>query len=99
MTFAARNTLSAIADSGGNFLIDHVQVREPNVGEVHVRPQPAGICRLDVKSPWSGPLVMGHEGALELEALISHAYFIDRQSDTFEDLRTDRTTKGVVVFE
>jgi len=70
MTSAARDALSAIADGRGNFVIDLVQVREPNDGEVRVRLQAAGICHTDLKSlQWKGPLVMGHEGAGVIDAV------------------------------
>ncbi|MBX9901568.1 MAG: alcohol dehydrogenase catalytic domain-containing protein [Burkholderiaceae bacterium] len=61
---------AAIADGEGKFVIDTVQVRAPQAGEVRVKLLAAGICHTDYASlSWPGPLVMGHEGAGVIEAL------------------------------
>jgi S-(hydroxymethyl)glutathione dehydrogenase/alcohol dehydrogenase len=64
------DSLAAIADGAGQFVINTVQVQPPQAGEVRVRLQTAGICHTDHASlTWPGPLVMGHEGAALVEAV------------------------------
>jgi S-(hydroxymethyl)glutathione dehydrogenase / alcohol dehydrogenase len=55
---------AAIADGKGNFIIDTIDVAEPQSGEVLVEIRAAGICHTDFDSlTWGRPLIMGHEGA------------------------------------
>lgn len=53
-----------MADGKGSFLIDEIEVQEPQAGEVVVKMKAAGLCHTDYDSlNWGKPLVMGHEGA------------------------------------
>ncbi len=55
---------SAIAKGDGSFVIDTVQVSEPQEEEVLVKMKAAGLCHTDYDSlSWGKPIVMGHEGA------------------------------------
>lgn len=57
-------TIAAIADGHGQFVIDQVEVASPLPGEVLVEMKAAGLCHTDHASlNWKRPLVMGHEGA------------------------------------
>lgn len=59
-----------IADGGGRFVIDTVEVDPPGLGEVRVLISAAGVCHTDHASlRWPGPLVLGHEGAGYVEAI------------------------------
>lgn len=61
---------AAISDGQGGFVIDEISVAAPGPGEVRVRLRAAGVCHTDHASLcWSGPLVIGHEGAGEIEAI------------------------------
>ena len=61
---------AAIGNGAGSFVIDTLDVRAPQAGEVRVRLRAAGICHTDHTSlNWPGPLVLGHEGAGVIEAL------------------------------
>ena len=55
---------AAIADGEGSFIIDEVEIGEPQADEVIVQMKAAGICHTDYDSlQWGKALVMGHEGA------------------------------------
>ncbi len=55
---------AAIADGGGHFSIEAIEVAPPLGDEVLVEIQAAGICHTDHASlNWKRPLIMGHEGA------------------------------------
>lgn len=61
---------AAIGDGEGGFRIDEVTVAPPGPGEVRVRLRAAGVCHTDHASlRWPGPLVLGHEGAGEIDAV------------------------------
>jgi S-(hydroxymethyl)glutathione dehydrogenase/alcohol dehydrogenase len=62
--------LAAIGNGEGGWLIDSVEVAAPQAGEVRVKLRAAGICHTDHASlRWPGPLVLGHEGAGEVESV------------------------------
>ena len=62
--------LAAIGDGQGGFVIDEVATRAPQAGEVRVTLRAAGICHTDHASlRWPGPLVLGHEGAGEVQSV------------------------------
>ncbi len=55
---------SAIAKGDGTFVIDQVQLANPQPDEVLVKIKAAGLCHTDYDSlSWGKPIVMGHEGA------------------------------------
>jgi Zn-dependent alcohol dehydrogenase len=55
---------AAIADGNGNFIIDIIDVADPEANEVLVDIKAAGVCHTDYDSlTWGRPLIMGHEGA------------------------------------
>ncbi len=55
---------AAIADGKGHFIIDAVEVADPQKDEVLVEIKAAGVCHTDYDSlTWGPKLVMGHEGA------------------------------------
>ncbi|MEM6378000.1 MAG: alcohol dehydrogenase catalytic domain-containing protein [Bacteroidota bacterium] len=55
---------SAIAQGDGTFIIDQVQLSDPQPDEVLVKMKAAGLCHTDYDSlSWGKPIVMGHEGA------------------------------------
>jgi Zn-dependent alcohol dehydrogenase len=55
---------AAIATGDGQFIIDQIEVRDPQGDELLVDIRAAGICHTDWDSrQWGKPLVMGHEGA------------------------------------
>lgn len=55
---------AALADGKGNFVIDEIEIGEPQPDEIIVQMKAAGICHTDYDSlRWGKPLVMGHEGA------------------------------------
>ena len=61
---------AAIGDGAGSFVIDEIEVRAPQAGEVRVALRAAGICHTDWASlKWPGPLVLGHEGAGVVESV------------------------------
>jgi len=61
---------AAIGDGRGGFVIAATRVRAPQAGEVRVRLRAAGLCHTDLASlHWPGPLVLGHEGAGEVESV------------------------------
>ncbi|MEO0338769.1 MAG: Zn-dependent alcohol dehydrogenase [Bacteroidota bacterium] len=61
---------SAIATGDGKFVIDQVQLADPQADEVLVKMKAAGICHTDYDSlSWGKPIVMGHEGAGIVEKL------------------------------
>ncbi|MEO1451506.1 MAG: alcohol dehydrogenase catalytic domain-containing protein, partial [Bacteroidota bacterium] len=55
---------SAVATGDGSFLIEEIQLADPQSDEVIVRMKAAGLCHTDYDSlSWGKPIVMGHEGA------------------------------------
>lgn len=55
---------AALATGEGNFIIDEIEIQEPQDDEVIVKMKAAGLCHTDYDSlQWGKPLVMGHEGA------------------------------------
>lgn len=55
---------AAITDGHGNFVIDTIEVADPQTDEVLVEIEAAGVCHTDYDSlTWGRPLIMGHEGA------------------------------------
>ncbi|MEX2233961.1 MAG: Zn-dependent alcohol dehydrogenase [Cyclobacteriaceae bacterium] len=54
----------AVADGQGNFIIDDIEIGDPEADEVIVKMKAAGLCHTDHDSlRWGKPIVMGHEGA------------------------------------
>lgn len=67
---SALQGLAAVGDGAGGFVIDTIEVAAPQPGEVRVRLRAAGICHTDHASlHWPGPLVLGHEGAGEVDSV------------------------------
>ncbi|MBO0929827.1 alcohol dehydrogenase catalytic domain-containing protein [Fibrella aquatilis] len=61
---------AAIASGNGTFLIDTIQVTEPQGDEVLVLMKAAGICHTDYDSlSWGKTIIMGHEGAGVVQAV------------------------------
>ncbi|MGH8182448.1 MAG: zinc-binding dehydrogenase [Rhodanobacteraceae bacterium] len=59
-----------LADGGGYFSLETIEVDPPAEGEVRVAIAAAGVCHTDYASlRWPGPLVMGHEGAGYIESV------------------------------
>jgi S-(hydroxymethyl)glutathione dehydrogenase / alcohol dehydrogenase len=59
-----------LGDGQGGFGIETIEVDPPGPGEVRVAISAAGVCHTDHASlHWPGPLVLGHEGAGEVEAM------------------------------
>ena len=55
---------AAIADGKGSFVIDEIEVNDPDGDEILVQIKTAGICHTDWDSQsWGKQIVMGHEGA------------------------------------
>lgn len=55
---------AAIADGKGSFVIDDIEVYEPEGDEVLIEMKAAGICHTDWDSQsWGKEIIMGHEGA------------------------------------
>jgi S-(hydroxymethyl)glutathione dehydrogenase/alcohol dehydrogenase len=55
---------AAITDGKGKFIIDEIEVAEPQADEVLVKIKAAGICHTDFDSlNWNKPMILGHEGA------------------------------------
>lgn len=55
---------AAITDGNGKFLLDEIEVLEPQGDEVLVKIKAAGLCHTDYDSlRWGKPLVLGHEGS------------------------------------
>lgn len=55
---------AALADGNGSFIIDEIEINEPQADEVIVKMKAAGLCHTDYDSlSWGKPIVMGHEGA------------------------------------
>lgn len=55
---------AAITDGSGSFVLDEIEVFEPQEDEVLVKVKAAGLCHTDHDSlSWGRPLVLGHEGA------------------------------------
>lgn len=55
---------SAIAKGDGSFVIESVNLADPQADEVLVKMKAAGLCHTDYDSlSWGKPIVMGHEGA------------------------------------
>ncbi len=55
---------AAIADGKGSFLLDEIEVSDPDGDEILVQIKAAGICHTDWDSQnWGKQIVMGHEGA------------------------------------
>ncbi|MEN0048516.1 MAG: alcohol dehydrogenase catalytic domain-containing protein [Bacteroidota bacterium] len=55
---------SAVATGDGKFVIQNVELAEPQSDEVIVKMKAAGLCHTDYDSlSWGKPIVMGHEGA------------------------------------
>jgi S-(hydroxymethyl)glutathione dehydrogenase/alcohol dehydrogenase len=67
---------AAITDGKGNFVIDTIDVTEPETDEVLVEIKAAGVCHTDYDSlTWGPQLIMGHEGAGVVKAVgpnVSH---------------------------
>ena len=67
-------------------IVDDLEVREPEAGEVRVRIQAAGLCHSDLlvlegAIPYPAPVVMGHEGAGVVDAVgpgVTHPKVGDR---------------------
>jgi S-(hydroxymethyl)glutathione dehydrogenase/alcohol dehydrogenase len=58
------NVKAAIANGKGSFVIDDIEVHEPEGDEVLIEMKAAGICHTDWDSQsWGKEIVMGHEGA------------------------------------
>jgi Zn-dependent alcohol dehydrogenase len=61
---------AAIADGNGNFIIDTIDVANPETDEVLVEIRAAGVCHTDYDSLTCGrTLIMGHEGAGVVKAV------------------------------
>lgn len=59
-----RSALAAVSDGAGGFEVKRILVHPPQEGEVLVRLHASGVCHTDFDHMgWSGPEVMGHEGA------------------------------------
>ena len=70
MSGAPRAARAAIGRGDGRFFIDTIEVGAPAPGEVRVRVAASGLCHTDHQSlTWSGPLVLGHEGAGVVESV------------------------------
>jgi Zn-dependent alcohol dehydrogenase len=55
---------AALADGRGDFIIDQIQVDEPEADEVLIKMKAAGLCHTDFDSlRWGKNLVLGHEGS------------------------------------
>ena len=55
---------AAITDGNGSFVIDKIEVNDPDGDEILVQIKAAGICHTDWDSQsWCKQIVMGHEGA------------------------------------
>ncbi len=55
---------AAIADGKDSFLVDEIEVNDPDGDEILVQIKAAGICHTDWDSQsWGKQIVMGHEGA------------------------------------
>ncbi|MEP7107619.1 MAG: alcohol dehydrogenase catalytic domain-containing protein [Ferruginibacter sp.] len=55
---------AAIANGKGGFVIDEIDVQEPEGDEVLIEMKAAGICHTDWDSQsWGKEIIMGHEGA------------------------------------
>lgn len=78
----SRPARAAIGRGDGSFCIDTIEVDAPAAGEVRVRIVASGLCHTDHQSlGWPGPLVLGHEGAGEIEAVgprVAHLAVGDR---------------------
>lgn len=60
----SRRSKSAIALGDGSFVIDMIDLADPQSDEVLVKIKAAGLCHTDYDSlSWGKPVVMGHEGA------------------------------------
>ena len=67
---SALGGLAALGNGAGGFEIDRIEVAAPQPGELRVRLKAAGMCHTDHASlRWPGPLVLGHEGAGEVESV------------------------------
>lgn len=61
---------AAIAQGDGSFLIDQIEVSQPEPDEVLVKVKAAGLCHTDHDSlNWGKPIVLGHEGAGVVESV------------------------------
>ncbi|MFT5450283.1 MAG: aryl-alcohol dehydrogenase [Gammaproteobacteria bacterium] len=66
---------AVMAQRGGRWSVDNIEVADPGPGEVRVRVVASGICQSDVHArdgfyahmPW--PAVFGHEGAGVVESV------------------------------
>lgn len=55
---------AALADGAGSFVIDEIEIQDPQADEVIVKMKAAGLCHTDHDSlKWGKVIVMGHEGA------------------------------------
>jgi S-(hydroxymethyl)glutathione dehydrogenase/alcohol dehydrogenase len=56
---------AAVSDGKGNFVIDEVELGEPQANEVLVEIKASGVCHTDFDhmNCWNRTYVMGHEGA------------------------------------
>jgi aryl-alcohol dehydrogenase len=67
--------VAVMAQRGGRWSVDNIEVADPGPGEVRVRVVASGICQSDVHArdgfyahmPW--PAVFGHEGAGVVESV------------------------------
>ncbi len=54
---------AALADGRGNFIIDEIEINEPQADEVIVKMKAAGLCHTDYDSlSWGKSIVMGMKG-------------------------------------
>ena len=62
---------AAVADGGGKFSVEEIEVDAPQKDEVRVQMKAAGICHTDYDSAfkWGKKIVMGHEGAGVVESV------------------------------
>ncbi len=56
---------AAVSDGKGNFVIDEVELGEPQANEVLVQIKASGVCHTDFDhmNCWNRTYIMGHEGA------------------------------------
>ncbi len=55
---------AAIATGSGSFVLDRIEIGEPQADEVLVQIKAASLCHTDYDSmSWGKPIIMGHEGS------------------------------------
>lgn len=74
---------AAVSDGRGHFVIDEVELGEPQAGEVLVEIKASGVCHTDFDHMrcWNRTYIMGHEGAgvvRQTGAGVSHLREADR---------------------